>query len=86
MNQEKTLEEISGSEELELLSVQEDSKRQADESQPKLVDNIDGAFYRLTYGIKNGSTTYFYKVYAISGPYRTKETAPVGQTTKIAKK
>ena len=36
-------------------------------------------------GLRSG-TTYFYKVYAISGPYRTKETEPVGQTTKIPKK
>ena len=33
-------------------------------------------------GLKSG-TTYFYKVYGVSGPYRTKETAPVGQTTKL---
>ncbi len=34
----------------------------------------------------SGGTTYFYKVYAVSGPYKTKETAPVGQTTKTVKK
>ena len=35
-------------------------------------------------GLQSG-TTYFYKVYAVSGPYRTKETAAVGQMTKIPK-
>ena len=57
-------------------------------------DDIDGTYevightnknYYTDTGLKSG-TTYFYKVYAVSGPYRTKETAPVGQTTKIAKK
>lgn len=57
-------------------------------------DTIDGTYevidrsYRTSYmdtGLLRG-TTYFYKVYAVSGSYRTKDTAPVGQTTKIAKK
>lgn len=57
-------------------------------------DTIDGTYEvidhtnRTSYintGLMSG-TTYFYKVYAVSGPYRTKETAPVGQTTKIDKK
>lgn len=46
-----------------------------------------GRFSRATYmdtGL-SGGTTYFYKVYAVFGPYRTKETAPVGQTTRISK-
>ena len=30
-------------------------------------------------------TMYFYKVFAVSGPYRTKDTKPVGQMTKIPK-
>ena len=37
------------------------------------------------FGLESG-TTYFYKVYAISGPYRTKESSPIGQTTKFPKK
>ena len=54
---------------------------------------IDGTYEQIGYtnkisyvdtGLSSG-TTYFYKVYAVSGPYRTKETAPVGQTTKIVK-
>ena len=36
-------------------------------------------------GLKSRKT-YFYKVYAVSGKYRTKETGPVKQTTKAVKK
>ena len=50
----------------------------------EVIDHVNKTSYIDT-GLKSG-TTYFYKVYAVSGPYRTKETAPVGQTTKIAKK
>lgn len=57
-------------------------------------DSIDGTYETIGHSGKasymdtglSGRTTYFYKVYAVSGPYRTKETAPVGQTTKIPKK
>lgn len=31
------------------------------------------------------STTYFYKVYAVAGPYKTNVEGPVGQTTKMPK-
>ncbi len=57
-------------------------------------ESIDGAYEvvghsnKASYtdvGLKSG-TTYFYKVYAISGPYRTKESSPIGQTTKFPKK
>lgn len=37
------------------------------------------------FGLKSG-TTYFYKVYGVSGPYRTQESGPIGQTTKFPKK
>lgn len=56
-------------------------------------DRIDGTYEVIGHsgkasymdtGLAEG-TTYFYKVYAVSGPYRTKETEPVGQTTKIQK-
>ena len=57
-------------------------------------DSIDGTYEMIAHATKSSyidtglqsGTTYFYKVYAVSGPYKTKETAPVGQTTKIAKK
>ena len=57
-------------------------------------DSSDGTYEVIGHSAKptymdtglQSSTTYFYKVYAVSGPYRTKETSPVGQTTKIAKK
>lgn len=57
-------------------------------------ESIDGAYEVVghsnkasytDFGLKSG-TTYFYKVYAISGPYRTKESSPIGQTTKFPKK
>lgn len=52
-------------------------------------DQINGTYEivarsaRATYtdvGLESGKT-YFYKVYAVSGPYRSKETDPVAQTT-----
>ncbi len=56
-------------------------------------DKIDGTYEVIGHSPKasytdtglQGGTTYFYKVYAVSGPYRTKETAPVGQMTKVSK-
>ncbi|MDE7059083.1 MAG: fibronectin type III domain-containing protein, partial [Lachnospiraceae bacterium] len=56
-------------------------------------EQIDGTYEVIGHSPKasytdtglQGGTTYFYKVYAVSGPYRTKETAPVGQMTKIPK-
>ncbi len=57
-------------------------------------ETIDGSYEvighsnRASYtdfGLESG-TTYFYKVYAVSGPYRTKESGPVGQMTKLPKK
>ncbi len=56
-------------------------------------EQIDGTYEVIGHSPKasymdtglQGGTTYFYKVYAVSGPYRTKETAPVGQMTKISK-
>ena len=56
-------------------------------------DRIDGTYEvigrspKASYmdtGLQDG-TMYFYKVYAVSGPYRTKETAPAGQMTKALK-
>lgn len=57
-------------------------------------ESIDGAYEVVGHSNKasytdvglNSGTTYFYKVYAISGPYRTKESSPIGQTTKFPKK
>ena len=56
-------------------------------------DKIDGTYEPIGHSGKisytdtglQGGTTYFYKVYAVSGPYRAKETAAVGQMTKIPK-
>lgn len=45
---------------------------------------ISGRAAYMDTGLKSG-TAYFYKIYAVSGPYRTKETKPAGQTTRIAK-
>ncbi len=57
-------------------------------------ESIDGAYEVVGHSNKasytdvglNSGTTYFYKVYAISGSYRTKESSPIGQTTKFPKK
>ncbi len=54
-------------------------------------DKIDGTYEavarstRASYtdvGLESGKT-YFYKVYAVSGPYKTKATEPVAQTTRF---
>ncbi len=57
-------------------------------------DKVDGTYEIIGYSAKTSytdvaltsSTTYFYKVYAVSGPYKSQETAPVAQTTKAPKK
>ncbi len=54
-------------------------------------DKIDGTYEVIAQTIKPSYTdlglesgkTYFYKVYAVSGPYKTKATDPVAQATRL---
>lgn len=49
----------------------------------EIVARLNRTSYTDT-GLTSG-VTCFYKIYAISGPYRTRETDAVGQTTKLSK-